>query len=224
MDESASISTQGLGFAHVLSGLGIGLLMGTLLGLSLSPVVGAVLGGLTALLAAFLGLSNQPVAKRFRRPGRTDERNRRIREVRAGVFGIACVLGVLMGVFLRAQNVLGVSVQDRYAAWLDLGFSKREARQLAVYGELGLVPEGRVESETQDDSRPDLTVLYSNSLETCRSLEPRRFPDVTEALNAWNLQLEGHWRDLAAGIEEGVPEQYRRGILESAWRLACADR
>jgi hypothetical protein len=47
-----------IGLSHVIAGAGIGLLVGTLVGLSLSPVVGVVLGGLTALLAAFLGLSD----------------------------------------------------------------------------------------------------------------------------------------------------------------------
>jgi len=218
-------SSRPLYLGSLSAGVGIGVLVGTLVGLSLSPVVGAFLGGLTALLAALLGLSDVrlPVPTGDSGEKKTG-RDLRARDLRAFAFGIACTLGVLLGVTLRAQNLLGASVEDQYDAWKRVGFSDADARDLVRFKELGLVPEGLAKkAPAPAGPRPDLTALFANRVQVCESLEPERFKDSAETLRAWDLRREGHWREVASLIRESVPKDRQASFLETTWRLACDD-
>ena len=79
----------------VVAGGGMGLLVGVLLGLSVAQAVGGVIAALSALIGAFLGLTGG---------GGT-------RSWRIGGFGLACVIGVLLGLFGTLRR--GAGTVDR---------------------------------------------------------------------------------------------------------------
>jgi hypothetical protein len=57
LEDSGKDETRGDGFAiDVFSGVGLGLLLGIVVALSITPVVSIVVGSLASLLAVFLGL------------------------------------------------------------------------------------------------------------------------------------------------------------------------
>lgn len=120
---------------NIFSGLGMGLLVGTIVGLSVSPVVSIILGSLTSLLAAFLGLQGEGSA--------TEESllsKLRLNGVRIGSFAFACVAGILFGLFLRASNLFSEPIEVEVAKWTKAGYSATEARQFVAWKKLGIQP------------------------------------------------------------------------------------
>jgi hypothetical protein len=226
----ASDGRQAIHFLDLFAGLGIGLLVGVILGLSLSAVVGTVIGALTALLAAFLGLSDKPLAKSGE--GAEAPTSLRRRDARIGAFGIACTLGVLLGLFLRTHDLLALPMKDRVQRWIDAGYEPRQARQLVTFEETGLVPEGWAGGTESDGGDPGVpatraaarvTALYGAEARACTDLDPRRFADTAELLYAWQLE-RGAWEELAREIADTVPAGERGALAEAAWKLACDAR
>jgi hypothetical protein len=84
-----------LTFLNAAAGGALGLTIGGLAGMAVSPVVGAVLGTLATGGIAFLTLRGDDCP-----PANL---------VRVIAFGLACLLGALGGVYIRANNILGVT-------------------------------------------------------------------------------------------------------------------
>jgi hypothetical protein len=112
----------------VINGAGVGLLLGALLGLSISPVVSGVIGTISGLLAVLLGLSEKYINP--------------LKSVRIGAFGIFCVAGIILGMYIRTNKGLLPSRQKMMQEYTAVGFSKEEARDFIAYREFGLVPSG----------------------------------------------------------------------------------
>ncbi|GAB0114611.1 hypothetical protein [Acidisoma sp. C75] len=115
-------------FAEAFSGMGLGVLVGLLLGLSSTSLVGEVMAALMAGLAAFLGLA---------KAGGPD------RAMRIGFFGFACALGGVGGLALRASDVLAPDIKAQVQRWTDAGYSAEDAQSLVAYERLGVRPAGR---------------------------------------------------------------------------------
>ena len=109
------------------SGAGIGLLIGVLMGLALSPTVGVIIGTLSSILAVLLGLNDQHFSNS--------------KAVRIGSFGFACVLGALLGIFIRVNSTLAPDIQDQYEAYRSVGFSEAEARSFLAYERFSIMDE-----------------------------------------------------------------------------------
>ena len=117
----------------IFAGTGFGLLLGILVGLSDSPVVGIVVGSLAALIAGYLGVKDKKAPEQ----GRVSILN----ALRGGFFSFACIIGVLSGVYIRTHNYLSPPEQDlkqQKAKWTAIGFSDDEAKLIVVCRELGL--------------------------------------------------------------------------------------
>ena len=163
---------------QVFSSFGIGLLVGLLLGLSSAPVVGLVVGSITALLASLLG---------FDLPSKGESESsipRELRQtligVRAGTFGLACILGIFAGIYMRTHGVLSPpepGLKERYEELQSIGFSPERAREL-------LVPGGEVASASPTGDAPPSTrdtVLFSVDAETCQQIAVDRFATMAAA-------------------------------------------
>lgn len=104
-------------------GTGIGLLFGIIMGTSTTPTVATVLGALTTLLAAILGLN--------------DHYFNNVKAVRVGSFGFACVIGAYTGLYVRSHNLLSPSPEAMKAQYLRLGHSEEQALKLVTFKEFG---------------------------------------------------------------------------------------
>jgi hypothetical protein len=100
----ANESTGGLTSLNIIAGGSLGLVIGTLAGLSASPVVGALLGTLSTGAMAFLTLRSETATAS--------------NLTRIGAFGLACLFGSMSGVYLRANNILGLTPK-RFIAQLE---------------------------------------------------------------------------------------------------------
>lgn len=105
-------------------GAGIGLLFGVIMGTSVTPTVATMLGALTALLAGILGLN--------------DNMFNDAKAARVGAFGVACVVGAYMGLYVRSHNVLAPSMLDLKQDYLDVGFTEKQALNFIAMKEFGM--------------------------------------------------------------------------------------
>ena len=158
--------------AQAFPSVGIGLLVGLLVGMSVSPVVAGVLTSLGGLLAGLLGL--QPSGEPDSEAGAWSRL--RVSGVRIGAFGFACVAGVLLGLYIRTNDVFAVPVERQIATWTDAGYSKEDAKQFVAYQKLGLKPEGREVAQT-DLSKAQASVLYSafGDVDVCGKISGEQF-------------------------------------------------
>lgn len=112
----------------IINGAGVGLLLGALLGLSISPVVSGVIATLSGLLAVLLGTSEKYMSP--------------LKSVRIGAFGFFCVAGIFLGMYVRTNKGLLPARQKMMADYRAVGFTKEEALDFIAYREFGLIPTG----------------------------------------------------------------------------------
>ncbi|MDX1677494.1 hypothetical protein [Arsukibacterium sp.] len=191
--------------ADLFCGAGIGVLLGTLVGLSANEVVAELVVGIVAILAAALGLVSAS-EKIGARPWRI------------GAFGFFATVSVIVALMVRTHDSLAPSAMEQHRLWTAIGFSEREAAELVAYRQLGLKPDGaQLEPQVL---KGKAAVLYAADAETCRDLAPGGYSDNAELLNAWSLQ-QGAWADVAAIAVTLSPEQARL-LLAASWALACS--
>jgi hypothetical protein len=193
------------------AGAAMGLLVGFLVGLSITPVVGSVIAALTALLGAFLGLTDKLTATSEQRDGKP---------WRVAAFGVACALGVALGITVRANNLLVSSPKARVAAWTDAGFSGDRARELVTYAEFGLRPSNATAEDDKRGVGAKSGVLFGASEADCAQLRRAGYGTDADRHSAFT-QFGGQWKMLADSVAS-LPAQARADALEAAWQLACA--
>jgi len=204
--------TRGSAAAEALAGSGIGLLVGLLLGLSVSEVVGSVLAGLAALLGAFFGLSEIP------KPA-GEGTGSQGRPWRLAGFGFVCALAVLAGLFIRANNVLTASPEDRISRWTQAGYPLESARQLVAFQELGVAPKGWEVKESAKVRAASSALFASEALGSCQALAKTRYANARERGRGFQEQ-GGKWAAVAAAADS-LSEQQREVMLEAVWQFVC---
>ncbi|RJE76954.1 hypothetical protein BGP78_01520 [Pseudoalteromonas sp. MSK9-3] len=107
----------------LFGGAGIGLLFGVIMGTSVTPTVTMMLGALTTLLAAILGLNDQHFNSN--------------KALRIGAFGFACVVGAYMGLYVRAHNVLAPALLTLKAQYQGVGYTEQQALELITLKAFG---------------------------------------------------------------------------------------
>lgn len=128
---------------QIFAGLGLGLLTGFIIGLSVSEVTGVILGALVSLLAAFFGL----------REKRGDDT---ANHFLMGAFGVFCVTGIIFGVITRTHKWLAPDLNSKYEDYKSLEFlSADEAKKIFLSRELGYEFKGDTLVNTKKPVNPD---------------------------------------------------------------------
>ena len=109
-----------------VNGAGVGLLLGALVGLSISPVVSGVIGTKSGLLAVLLGLNEKYLSP--------------VTSLRIGAFGFSCVAGILLGIYIRTNNAMMPDREKMLNDYMKVGFSKQVALDFIVYREFNMIP------------------------------------------------------------------------------------
>jgi hypothetical protein len=211
--------------SDVLSGSGLGLLLGSVVGLTTTPVVAGVVGGITSLLAVFLGLDGGGEGK-LGALGRVQ-----LNGVRIGCFGLAAVVGVALGLYVRINNPLAEAPERQLERW-QAAFpdNPRLAREMMVYERTRLKPAAlsfdtsgpATEVTVGEGAGATAAVLYSalKSADNCRELAPARSGnDVNKLLEAYNNR--GGPLAVVATQVRALPPEQRAGALESVRTLLC---
>lgn len=195
--------------AEVAAGMGLGLLVGVLLGLSSTGVVGGVVTALAAVLAAFLGLSGTGASSKGMSVGRA----------RIAAFGFACTLGVGLGLATRAHDWLSEPIGVQVERWRHAGASPADAIDFVAWQRLGVMPHGRTIGEVPKPSAAQ-TVLFANPSATqCSQLSGRRFAQPAGRLDAMS-RAGGSWQRAAEAISR-VQDSDHADLMDAAYELAC---
>jgi hypothetical protein len=200
------------------TGAAMGLLLGLMVGLSGSPVVGAVVAGLLTVLGAFFGLAAPGTKEPEREAPRARARDGARRGLTVAGFGLMGVVGVLLGVYLRAHGALSPSPRQRFERWRDAGFDSTRARALTEFELTGLVPDSGKVAAPQP-AREGTSLLFSGDRARCERVSAEDLADAANMRSAFTA-AGGEWREIAAAAA-GLPEQAQRRVLVGAWRLAC---
>lgn len=212
--------------AQIFSGVGIGLLLGLLLGLSSSPVVGLVVGALAALIASFVGLRIQSKESADASADAGSPAQRKLAALRAGCFGVTCVLGLLCGIYLRTHDSLSpapVPPKQQMEELLALGFSAAEARTLVVQRLWGPLPGNPKPADSPAALRS--SSLFTGSSDLCERASMQRFQGMDSAIAAYQAMGASELERIAKAInQQPGDDKTRVALWSSVLGALCAGR
>ncbi len=202
---------------HAFAGGGLGLCVGLLVGLTTSPIVGTVIGALAALFATVFGGQATTTLG-----GPTDP----IAFARIGTFGALCTIGVLLGITIRAHNLLGETPGAEVASLEQAGYSREVALQMVMYRSFGLVM-ADVDRVVPAKNAPPPVDRNTSSLSAgpasneCRQYATSQYSDDPAAVIASWRKAGGEWATVADALA-AVPADKQLAMAKAAWGLACA--
>lgn len=207
--------------AQLFSGAGLGLMLGVLLGLSSAPVVAVVVGAIAALLGSLV-LPQLPA--KSPQEGSTDERRVAI-DLRAGAFGLACVLGVVGGIWLRTHDALSPKqnpLKEKLEQWQSIGFEPEEARVLVARSEgFGPAASAPVAPATGDTALTQYSVLFGDKTTRCAQLSVDRYASVEAAAQAYEALGEPLLERIAKGLSRLPDPESRMAALTIVVEASC---
>jgi hypothetical protein len=198
-----------LGF-HIAIGGALGLCVGILMGMTTAPVVGTIVGALAALFATIFGVKDQDLSSFGR----------------IGGFGALCVLGVVVGIYLRTHNSLGISAGQQVAEWTAAGFTEPVARSIVLYRELGVLvnAKGELSTTARAEKIPappvTTTTLSGRPEEECVSMAPSQYGDDPVRIVRSYKAFGGQWETLANALD-ALPPPKQKQLIRAAYDLAC---
>lgn len=173
------------GLTAVFNGLGIGLFLGLLLGLSVSPVVSGVIGTISSLLAILIGLN-----EKFLDP---------IKSLRIGAFGLFSVVGILLGLYIRANDPFAPSLSDKMEEYLSIGYSEAEAKAFVT---------GFIRTDSSSLAIRQANVLYASEIEigACDYLVYATAETAPAELFNTFETAGGIWGEFVTAFKRDLPE------------------
>jgi hypothetical protein len=212
----------------LFSGTGIGLLIGVLMGISVTPTVAVIIGALASGLAILLGLN--------------DEHFNNAKAVRIGGFGFACVLGIYFGLYARTHQMLSPepvpppSLAEQKAEYVAMGFSEREALDFIAFsrfriknpswilvGEPGAAPAGAGGGGESLAEKAKMTLLFGAevNLDKCDELDgPKADFDLIDVVDVFDI-AGGVWRSLAFSVRDEIGAPHGVPLLLAARDAFC---
>jgi hypothetical protein len=204
--------------AHAFAGGGLGLCVGVLMGMTTTAVVATVIGALTALFATIFGdqVGRSTDAGAPRDPARF---------ARIGAFGALCTVGALVGVSIRAHNLLGETPAVEVAGLEAAGFSRPVALQLYMYRTFGLLQADDQRLHPATNAPPPANVNQSTlsagpAASECRQRDTKQYGDDPAAIVASWKKAGGDWATVADALA-GSPPDKQLAMAKAAWSLAC---
>lgn len=205
-------------FGQLFAGIGLGLLVGVLVGLSSSPVVSVVIGALAGGMVTLLGFA--PAAKEG------DSSSLSGSVIRLGSFGLACAAAVVLGLFIRTHNWASPSISEQVAEVQKAGYSGEEARRWVAYKNVGAIlgsgpgSAGSQPSASSGTGSVAGSVLFSGAdTGECQHFDTSRYKDAAEQLYALR-QSGGKYAEYAQKIAT-LDAGQQKMVFESLRLLFC---
>ncbi|CAN7491338.1 hypothetical protein [Bosea sp. LjRoot237] len=192
--------------ANIFAGSALGGLLGLLLGSSTTPLVAGVMTGLVALLATFLGLSEQ-----------AGNRLRIASLFRIGAFACGMLAGAVTGLMARTHQWFAPSLADQIREAVSVEELPQGARDTVKLLRYGLAPAGSTPSDSPivKNMSPGFYSTLSNS--DCNQLRQVTGP---ARLDAMKRQV-GTAAEFAARIENLPTEERKMLMLAAAPFYLC---
>lgn len=218
MEKEEKKSFSSIKRATILSGIGMGLLLGLIMGLSTSELVKVVMAALTALLGVFFGFEKRSFSGMQTEEYEKDKNETILTALRAGWFGISVVAGILFGMWIRTNEVFTIPVEKSVQQWIDAGVDSAYARKLVIYERLAIDPNTGEAGEIGDMQR-----RFQSGLFNAKTIQ--KIGSVIDTLN-WDNNWEfakqelrnvqnAALTDLVSEIEINIPETARFAFLGS---------
>ncbi len=196
---------------EVFSGIGLGLLVGLIIGLSIAEVSGIILGALTSLLAVFFGL-------------KPESESGSSKSITIGSFSFSCVIAICFGLFMRANNVLTPSIENEVKEYQLANFDNAEIKQIILLKKLGIVPQGYTFSKDAIQSSSN-TVLMSGDEQQkflCGAINSES--SLEEIKNAF-IQSGSEYSELQSILEKSTDDSVKlRTALIQLKELLCGSQ
>jgi hypothetical protein len=191
-------------WSEPVAGFAIGTMVGLILGLSATEIVSSVIGTLTALLLAYVGLKSS-----------AQQANRRLNPYRICLFALGFLVFLPLGIIVRSHNLLGASIERQVLNWTDAGFDDQRAEIIVMYQVEGILPKGW--QATRSNKPISQSVLFSIiSTSDYDKLNPSRYNgDEAKVLKAWRVvgKRDERWKLLADLAEKHVQPGKRYEFL-----------
>jgi hypothetical protein len=143
---------------EAFAGIGLGMLLGVIIGLSISQVTGIILGALTSLLAAFFGLRDK----------KSDDQSK---PIIICYFGASCFIFIMLGIYIRTHQLLSPSLASQTEKLKEVGFNQNEIKQILLAKEFGLmVSDWKFSAEAKDKSDKTILMTGEDGLELCSGI------------------------------------------------------
>lgn len=217
----------------VFAGVGIGLLVGVITGLSVSPVVQTILGALVAGVVTFLGLKVESVPKVDNaKPSSALQSN----HVRIAAFSFACVAGILAGIEIRANDLLSPNLKRDVSRWTDAGLAKTDALRVVTYRRVGIdlfhetvmpdtagskaTPKSDLSSAMAVANRGlDDSVLFAHTSKYCETLS---LPQANRSEELNNMLAAGGPLANFAKYIQGLDQAKQASLIDALKEITCA--
>lgn len=144
---------------NFLGAFGLGLLIGNIIGLSISEVTGILLGALTSILSAFFGL-------------RTNYNEDQRSQVFLATFCITCFIAIFLGIYIRTYNLLSPSLAYLIKKNENIKLDEEEIKNLFFYKEFGILPNGYtvLNKDVQNNRNTFLMAGKNSRLDMCETI------------------------------------------------------
>lgn len=214
--------------SQIFSAVGIGLLIGILLGLSSSPVVGLVVGSVSALLASLIGVEFPNKSGEQASDEGISQEKLKLIGIRAGVFGLTCVFGIFAGIYMRTHNVLSPpepTWKQMSEELTSIGLNSLEARKMVARHIINTkslderinkkngVPIGELKN----------TVLFATiDPASCAKIAIDRFDNIYAAIDYYrNIEQQSLLKVAIAVNQHVSDEKAKMDIMESILEIFC---
>ena len=145
--------------------------------------------------------------------------------LRTGSFGLACVLGIFVGIYMRTHNVLSPTeptLEVQFNELTQIGFSPKEARNLLVIKKFNT----KSTTEKSADSSPTAawgkTVLFATDATLCEKIAVDRFESFTAVMSFYDTLELTELSAMAVAIHKHVNnEDTRMAIMRSTLAGIC---
>ncbi len=209
---------------EILAGTGVGILTGLLIGLSVSPVVGPVLGAILAFGILWIGYKEHQNLNLDAANEAVIARVRSAIATRLTFFCFSCAAGLLLGVFLRANDTFAPTLESKRDQLINLGFSKDKANEILVQKELQHFVSGEYKHEPATFvSKPEsATVLYGFTIPIGMDpsqLDPKEYGNTESCLNDYDMKLGDEWGEATKLLRQIDDEEDRSLALEAIFYL-----
>ncbi len=210
--------------ATILSGIGMGLLLGIIMGLSTSEVVKTIFGVLAGLMGAFLGFDKRSYAGMEASEYEKEKYNTLFTAMRAGWFGIAVVFGLLSGMLIRTQAIFEISIEKRVKQWTDAGYDPDYSRKLVTYKIFAIDPNTGELGTVTEVQKAGMAALFSaeDRATLCAAIDTDLWDNDWQKAKDDLLELDNEpLTKLVEAIESNIPDDQRFDFLKALRILVC---
>jgi len=212
--------------SQVFASVGIGSLIGILLGLSSSPVVGLVVGSITAILTSLIGLKTSASDDESKSQLLTGNQLK-LAGIRTGSFGFACVVGICVGIFMRTHNVLSPtapSLQAQIAELTQIGLSTEAATKLVLNQKYNKKNASQAQADSATSNLLTKTVLFTSNSELCEKIEVDRFASFNALMSFYRSLDLPELSAMVGAINQHIEnESTKMNLIRSTVDNLCED-